>query len=325
MLYVTPTVTLDGPGLDYITTQTVSQGVPLPELFRITVAGSVPYGLTPFTATVTYGNDVEEIVKFQIVKLHMVYLPLVLQNHNGIASIASMADFELAGRVAPHAVSNWSAWTTYWAGTHSDQRLYDQMQASDPQNPSDCWSGCGATAWSMLFGWADNQAASGNAYWAPRWGLYRQNGGYGADAVAPQTWDTGVKNMMWEIRQRIHTFCAFGSGATAPWDMSGAAGYLAVRTGTTLSTHYNVLGIHEGGLMVKARDSIVYRRTPSIIGTGWLNHYPLAYGYRWRQRQQCFIWCWTEYDHQFYVNQGWGGSGNGWISAGTWFAGEIRP
>ncbi len=325
MLYVTPTVSLEGPGMAYITTQTVTPGAPLPELFRITVANSVPYGFTPFTATITYGNDVKETVKFQIVKLHQVFLPLVLSKHDGSSSTVSVAAFEGEGRYAPNAVSGWSAWTTYWAGTHGAQRLYGQMEASDPQNPSDCWSGCGATAWSMLFGWADNQAASGNAYWAGRWGLYRENGGYGANAVAPQYWDTGVKNMMWEIRQRIGTFCAFGSGATAPWDMGGASGYLAGRTGTTLSTHYNVLGIHEGGLMVTARDSIVYRGTPSIIGTGWLNHYPLAYGYRWRQRQQCFIWCWTEYDHQFYVNQGWGGNGNGWISAGTWFAGLIRP
>ncbi len=325
MLFVTPTVALEGPGLSYITPQTVTQGIPLPELFRVTVAGSVPYGITPFTATISYGNDVKETVKFQIVKLYMVYLPLILSQHDGSASTVSMAEFEVAGRVSPNAVSGWSAWTTYWAGTHNDQRLYDQIPAGQLPNTSGCWSGCGGTAWSMLFGWADNQAASGNAYWAPRWGIYRQNGGYGADAVAPRYWDDGVKTMMWDIRQRIATFCAFGSGATAPWDMGRASGYLAGRTGTTLSTHYNVLGIHEGGLMVKARDSIVYRQTPAIIGTGWLNHYPLAYGYRWRERQQCFIWCWTDYDHQFYVNQGWGGGGNGWVSSGTWFAGEIRP
>ena len=74
-----------------------------------------------------------------------------------------------------------------------------------------------------------------------------------------------------------------------------------------------------------ARDSIIDYGTPAIIGTGWLNHYPLAYGYAWRSRQRCFIGCWTEYSRWFYVNQGWGGSNDGWVSASTWFAGRIRP
>jgi hypothetical protein len=41
----------------------------------------------------------------------------------------------------------------------------------------------------------------------------------------------------------------------------------------------------------------------------------------------CVIWCWDEvvYDRWFYVNQGWGGSGNEWIQASTWFAGSIFP
>ncbi|MBN1262452.1 MAG: hypothetical protein JXB35_17360, partial [Anaerolineae bacterium] len=331
MLWPEPTVALDGPGLAYITTQTVSQGIELPELFRITVADSVPLGFTPFTATVTYSNEVQETVRFQIVEQRFIYLPLVLLNHNGSTGATSMAAATGASKFggetvnAPTAVSGWSSWNYFWAGSHGAQRLYNQMPSSDPQNPSSCYSGCGATAWAMLFGWADNQAASGNAYWAGRWGLYRQNGGYGADAVAPPTWDTGVKNMIWEIRQRIGTFCAFGSGATAPWDMSGAAGYLTNRTGTRLYTNYNAVGISTGGLRERARDSIIDRKTPAIIGTGRLNHYPLAYGYAWRSQRRCFIACWTEYDRRFYVNQGWGGNDNGWVSASTWFAGEIRP
>jgi len=63
----------------------------------------------------------------------------------------------------------------------------------------------------MLFGWGDYQAAIGNPYWAPRNGLYRVNGGYGADAVAPLFRDAGVTNMTWEIRNRIGTFCWSGS------------------------------------------------------------------------------------------------------------------
>ena len=324
LLWPEPTVAYAGPGLTYIITQTVSPGGALPDLLRITVADTVPFGFTPFTVTITYGNSVTEAIRFQIVEQRFVYLPLVLLNHTGGAQATSLVRFGGERASAPNAVS-WGSWNTFWAGTHAHQRLYSQMSSNDPQNPSSCASGCGATAWAMLFGWADNQAALNNPYWQGRWGLYRQNGGYGADAVAPQYWDTGVKNMIWEIRQRINTFCAFGSGATAPWDMSGASGYLVNRTGTALSTHYNSVGISTGGLRDRARDSIIYRNTPAIIGTGWLNHYPLAYGYRWRSRRRCFIACWTEYDRQFYVNQGWGGNGNGWVSASTWFAGQLWP
>jgi hypothetical protein len=185
----------------------------------------------------------------------------------------------------------------------------------------------------MLFGWADKQAADGNAYWTPRWGLYREGGGTGADAVAPQfmgaSSSDGVRRITWEIRAYIDTKCILGNGPTFPWDMDEARQYFTNRTGTSLRTNYNVFGIHTSGLRERARNAIRDQGTPAIIGTGWLNHYPLAWGYAWRSRrvQACFICPWkkTEYSRFFYVNQGWGGSGDGWVSAGTWFAGRISP
>lgn len=79
-------------------------------------------------------------------------------------------------------------------------------------------------------------------------------------------------------------------------------------------------------------NSIAYRRTPAVIGTGWLSHYPVAQrGYAWQHRtiRHSFLWWdWTETvtDTAFYVNNGWGGGGSGeWIDASTWFAGEIYP
>jgi len=80
-----------------------------------------------------------------------------------------------------------------------------------------------------------------------------------------------------------------------------------------------------------AANSIAYRRTPAVIGTGWLSHYPVAWGYAWQHRtiRHSFLWWdWTETvtDTAFYVNNGWGGGGSGeWIDASTWFAGEIYP
>ena len=67
-----------------------------------------------------------------------------------------------------------------------------------------------------------------------------------------------------------------------------------------------------------------------VPGTGWLNHYPLAYGFAWRSRttRSCFLWeCWenTDYSRWFYVNQGWGGRGNGWVDGSSWFCGRVFP
>jgi hypothetical protein len=147
-----------------------------------------------------------------------------------------------------------------------DQRLYHQIAAGIPPNTSSCWSGCGATGWSMLFGWADFQAANGNSYWAPRWGLYRANSGTGMDAVAPRNQDAGVANMTWEIRNDIQTFCILGNGATWPWKMVDASNYLAGRTGTSLSTYYNVFGITQHSIRRRVADSIIDRGTPAVIG-----------------------------------------------------------
>jgi len=105
--------------------------------------------------------------------------------------------------------------------------------------------------------------------------------------------------------------------------------HLSGRTGTRLETHYNIAGIHETRLRDYARDSIKYRDTPAVIGTNYFEHYCLAFGYAYQERivRHCVIVCWDEvvYDRSFFVNQGWGGSGNEWITASTWFAGEIYP
>ena len=217
-------------------------------------------------------------------------------------------------------------WTYYYAsGGSNAQPAYNQFTYNG------CAIGCGPTAWTMLFCWGDYQAAHGNAYWAPRTGLYYANGGRTTDAVAPLTQDAGVNNVMIEIHGQVHTFCISGQGATCPWDMPGAASYLSGRTGTRLQCDWDSVGIHEDRLRDLAIDSIVNRHTPAVIGTGWLSHYPLAFGYATRQRtvhHSFLFWSWdtVETDRMFYVNEGWGGGGNGdWIDASTWFAGQIIP
>lgn len=217
-------------------------------------------------------------------------------------------------------------WSYWWAGNDGDQSRYRQFDVGG------CAAGCGPVAWAMLFGWADRKAHAGDAYWWPRTGLYLANGGRGADAVAPVNQDGGIDNIIVELRGEVHTFCMFGQGATAPWDMSGATAYLSGRTGTRLETRYNSVGLHEDYLRDRARDSIRDRRTPAVIGTGWLTHYPLAYAYAEETRivRNCFLFaCWDEVQTSrcFKINNGWGGGGSTaeWIAASTWFAGEIFP
>ena len=215
-------------------------------------------------------------------------------------------------------------WDYYWAaGGSSEQPAYYQFQYGN------CWVGCGPVALAILFCWGDYQAETGNAYWAGRTGLYKANGGRGANAVAPLIQDSGVENMIEELNDCVDTFCAFGQGATYPATMSGAGGYLSGRTNTSLETHYNVFGIHETRLRDYARDSIKYNDTPAVIGVDLFEHYAVAFGYAYQERivRYCFLVCWDEvvYDRCFFLNQGWGGSGNEWITASTWFSGEIYP
>ncbi len=317
LLWPEATVILEGPGAEYVTGSPLSQRASQGDAYQITVAARVPLGFTPFTATITYPNNVQESVRFQIVEERLVALSLaVLTDELGLAD-------EHGHVVSP---ASWSDWTRFW--TAGPQRWYEQIPRGVPPNNSRCASGCGATAWAMLFGWADYQACLGNPRWIGRWGIYRQGGGYGADACAPQEMDDGVRNMTWEIRNHIGTFCSLGQGATPPWRMHRAGRYLQDRTAANVRVARSRVCNARSKYRNIARNRIRDRGEPAILGTGFCGHYPLAYGYMFRTRQSC-TWgiCTTNYQRMFYVNQGWGygDSDNGWINAESWFAGRIDP
>lgn len=98
---------------------------------------------------------------------------------------------------------------------------------------------------------------------------------------------------------------------------------------TRFQCDWDSLGIDEDGLRDKAISSIRDRHTPAVIGTGWLSHYPLAFGYAWEQVtvQYCFIFCWTETEiaAYFYVDEGWGGGGAGDSTAPNYTRGPSLP
>lgn len=285
---------------------------------RIANIGGLPSRLTPDAQG---GYRFGTWRSWQELKTHYLdtYRPLI--ENLRLAAIEEWEAEELrrSGAIQP---LDWSAWRSYFAGSSWQQRLYTQYTYRG------CAVGCGAVAWAMLFGWVDVQAARNHATWRRHAGIYRTGGSSNgwAGTVAPRRNDSGVRTMIEEIRRYIGTFCVFGSGATFPWNMRDANKYLSRRVSARVRTNYSRVGIHWDDLRQKASYSITSRKTPAIIGTGWLKHYPLAWGYAYRSKKYGWGWAsYTRYQRRFYVNQGWGGSGNGWVGSGTWFAGQIFP
>jgi len=334
-LWQSPTVSLVGEAYErgFVGSQQVSVGSDLPPNVQITALDSVLGESVPFTVTIGYPNGATEVFAFQIVEPHEIWLPLVLRSDSRLIPPGGRSSPLVfpSNNLGPQAVAGWTGWSHVWAGgesepQHGEQCWYNQIESGEYPNDSSCWSGCGATAWAMLFGWADRQAAEGNPYWQGRWGLYRRDGGYGADVVAPTTMTTGVKSMIWEIRNDIDTWCnaVNDNGATWASDMKEAEAYLDGRSYVRLLTWGNNWSWHKAKYRRKAKAAIKYRG-PAVIGIGLWEHYPLAYGFKKREYRSPGVTWYTQ--RKFYVNKGWGeSSSRGWVAAfPIWFAGEIRP
>lgn len=207
---------------------------------------------------------------------------------------------------------SWSNWQFRFAGDPDDQPVYNQFTFGNG-----CAVGCGPVAWSMLLAWCDNQADAGNPRWAPRWGIYRQNGqtAPAPNAVVPLNQNVASEGMMIQIGNSLDTYCTPWGTATLPGDMDGVNGYLAPRTGAEAEARWEVYDADY--LRVRAMNQVWGWGTPAVIGTGFFQHYALAWGYAWRTHSSGSVSRW------FLVNQGWGGAGDAWIPAETWFCGEL--
>ena len=189
------------------------------------------------------------------------------------------------------------------------------------------WSGCGPTAWAMLYSWIDNVAAAGWPFYRLFTGIYRKDGGRGPDEVAPLWFNgdarqpLGVINMTREIFDDVDPFCVASHSdgcyvrATDPSKMNGAFHYLEGRLNepAVVLTEWNTVGVPSADLRRTAFRAIVQSKVPVILGTGHLSisHYCLAYATR-------------DGGNEFYVNQGWGGTKE-WVSRGIWFVGMVLP
>jgi hypothetical protein len=190
---------------------------------------------------------------------------------------------------------------------------YVQIAPNSYPNTSSCHSGCGATAWTMIFGWASKRATESSTDW-PFGNIFRSGtGALGAPVLAPSYQDWNVGQNEWALRNDLSTFCVNDQGATPPWNMQSAQNFVSARTsGVAVEVAYNALMVSEDRLYDSAVRTVCENR-PVILGIGALFggdlHYPVA----------------SRYDNGwFYLNMGWGGSGDGWYQTQTWFSGTIR-
>jgi len=204
--------------------------------------------------------------------------------------------------------SGWQAWQYWYAGDWGDQKRYQQYQ-NDPQMCPGGASGCGPTAWGMLYGWWDHKGAER---------LMKST----TQADAPPTNDDSVRDCNRYVFDQVGPFCVNGQAATMPWNMKLGRFWRQHRNEDgEISWTWGLPYASFGSISIVA-ESIKNGR-PSILGLGYYWHYPLAYGYKARQYKSLgIVWDTQRY---FKCNMGWGGSSAQWHNANsTWFGTHAR-
>jgi hypothetical protein len=197
---------------------------------------------------------------------------------------------------------------------------YSQVHAYTGPNTSWCASGCGPTAWAILMGWEDRQAARGDARFAPYWALYHKDGAldwFAPDDTAPMSFDAGPQNTMMQLNRILGTDCVYhigeSEGSTIPWKMSRINTYLQ-RQGFMADSIEAATFDWGGGEWDSLRDRAIKHicvdQVPAVVGIGALAHYAVA----------------TEtFGYWFYFNMGHAGQDDNWYAPGVFFAGTILP
>jgi hypothetical protein len=211
------------------------------------------------------------------------------------------------GTLSPDKPTGWGSYSTYYAGTWSDQRKYEQRYLS----AEGCYYGCGPVAWGMLFGWFDYM-------------------GY-ADLIAGSTpakeyLDGYAGLCVYTVRGYVNTYCVGDQGATNPWNMPDGYKWVDIDRGIStysIATTYSIPCVPTSGCRDEAVQSIRYGGKPAVIGLWCFSmHYCVAYGYRYRQYTVStplgVATLWT--DHDFKCNLGAGmGSSPSWETGSIWY------
>jgi hypothetical protein len=198
----------------------------------------------------------------------------------------------------------WGSWHEDYAGSFNDQKRYQQeWDLSGCCN--DAWSGCGPTAWAMFYGYWDSRGAT------------RLIGGAGS---TPLNNNADVQECIRAVFGYVDTWCTGinDQAATNPWDMDEGYRWAGARSeGISISTSWCVPYLSSDPRN-RAKGSIRTDGRPAIVGTGYYEHYPFAYGYRYREYR---FWGVTwDTDHQWKVNNGHANTSGQWVSANScWF------
>ncbi len=211
------------------------------------------------------------------------------------------------GPLSPQQPTGWTSWDYWWASHGDCQRCYTQEPGGS------CVSGCGATAWALLYGYWDCCDYRG----------YRD---IGCDLIegggAPLYNNWAVRDCIWYIVPRIGTYCVGSQGATNPWNMYKGYKWATYRgCGISISTKRTApcLAWTWNGPRDRAIDEIKNNHRPALVGFGCTSaHYALAYGYKYRRYTTPGV-TWAR-QRRVRVNMGWGCSRRWKNAEGLWFA-----
>ena len=210
----------------------------------------------------------------------------------------------------PKGWGSWTSWKSWYAGSWSDQRQYWQFNG-DSQMCPDGYSGCGPTAWAMLYGWWDHKGAP-------------EALGNSSRADAPSSNDDDVRACCRYVFDEANTWCVplMSAAATDPWQMyKGCRWGVSRGVSYSFSTSYGIPYVSTGPRN-KAKNAIK-DGYPSILGVGFYVHFPLAYGYKYRKYKLGGDTWYIQ--RKFKCNDGQGGSSAKWYSGSSvWFGQRVR-
>jgi hypothetical protein len=233
---------------------------------------------------------------------------LTLTYDNGSSSVVLVN--VRSGNLRGAAFGSWTSWTSWYAGNWGDQRRYSQYWNDSMMCPTKP-SGCGPTAWAILYGWWDRKGAP-------------ELLGSMSSADSPLYNGIAVLDCCRYVFPVVGTWCVplADSAATNPWDMyKGCRWGVSRGVSYSFSTSWGAPYVSTGPRN-KAKGAIK-DGYPSIIGIGFYSHYPIAYGYRYRKWRWAGVTWSTQ--RRFKCNMAWGGGSPSWQSASSvWFGQRVR-
>ncbi len=222
----------------------------------------------------------------------------------------------LAKTHIPGQQAGWALIGTRYSSAFKDQPHYTQVK-NDPQMCSTTVSGCGPTAWAILFGFWDR-----NGY--PR--LFADPAKADAPFGHGNPVNPSVRDCTRWLFDAVDGICfpKLDRTATLPTTMHRGLNWASHRNQSMTGTIKSGLPYLSPGCQQLARDAIVAGRI-SIVGIGTYSHYPLAYGYRrWEWKTKKGKTLRTTFDLR--LNMGWGESPPEWRSIEQiWYATSVRP